>query len=111
MRTDPSYSPKTRSTYAHPGEVLLERFLVPRGLSCSALARATGVRSPHIHEIVRGRRNIKTETAIRFGLALGTSARYWLNLQVEFDLAKAQHLGGASFSDVELIGAAHPSRR
>jgi addiction module HigA family antidote len=92
-----------RRAYAHPGEVLLEEFLTPRALSSRALARASGMPSRHINEIIRGCRRIHTETAIRLGLALGTSARYWLHLQVEYDLAKAQKLLGMSLPYLDPI--------
>jgi addiction module HigA family antidote len=95
---------KLPPTYAHPGQVLLEDFITPLGMSRSALARVTGVPSRHISDIIRGRRSIDTETAIRFALALGTSARYWLSMQSDYDVAKAQRALGASFSQVDLIG-------
>ena len=111
MRKEPSHPPKKHPTCTHPGQALLDEFLTPLGLSRSALARITGVPSRHICEIIRGRRSITTETAIRFALALGTSARYWHNLQVDYELAKAQRAWGPSFSQVDLVGVSHRLRR
>jgi addiction module HigA family antidote len=90
-------------SYAHPGKVLLEQFLTPRELSCSAIARATGVPSRQINEIIHGRRRVTADTAIRLASALGTSARYWLILQADHDLAMALRLFDASFHEVEPI--------
>src|SRR3546814_20015158 len=70
----------------HPGEVLLAEFLVPLGISQTALARAMGVPPRRITEIVLGKRGITADTAVRMPLALGTRARFWLGLQAEYDL-------------------------
>jgi addiction module HigA family antidote len=102
---------KLLPTYAHPGQVLLEDFITPLGLSRSALARITGVPSRHICDIIRGRRSVDTETAIRFALALGTSARYWLSMQADYDVAKAQRALGASYGRIDLIEVGHQHRR
>src|SRR3546814_2268200 len=61
----------------HPGEGLLEEFLVPLGISQNALARAMGVPPRRINEIVLGKRGITADTAVRMALALGTSERFW----------------------------------
>src|SRR3546814_20505501 len=62
----------------HPGEVLLEEFLGPLGISQNALARAMDVPPRRISEIVLGKRGITADTAVRMALALGTSERFWL---------------------------------
>lgn len=72
-----------------PGEILDEEFLKPMGLSRSALAERMGVPRMRISEIVRGKRAITAETAILLGEVLGTSARFWMNLQTSHDLALA----------------------
>ena len=74
---------------AHPGDVLLEDFLKPMGLSQSALAERMGVTRMRISEIIRGKRAITAETAILLGKAFGTSGRFWMNLQTSHDLAVA----------------------
>ncbi len=74
---------------ATPGEILAEEFLVPLGLSHRELARRMGVKPMRVNEIVRGKWSITAETAIRLGQVLGTSARFWMNLQSNYDLAVA----------------------
>lgn len=70
-----------------PGEILLEEFLRPLGISQYRLARVIGVPPRRINEIVHGKRRITPETAVRMSRALGLSERYWLNLQAEYDVA------------------------
>jgi addiction module HigA family antidote len=70
----------------HPGAVLLEEFLHPLGISQNALARAAGVPPRRINEIVLGKRGITADTAVRLAAALGTSERFWLGLQPDYDL-------------------------
>ena len=70
----------------HPGEILLEEFLNPLGISQYRLAAAIDVPARRINEIVHGKRSISTDTALRLSRALGTSDRFWLNLQNRFDL-------------------------
>lgn len=72
----------------HPGEVLLEEFLTPLGLTQVAFAGHIGVPVQRVNEIVRGKRGITPETAWLFGQALGTSPEFWLNLQTNHDLAR-----------------------
>jgi addiction module HigA family antidote len=74
----------------HPGEILLEDYLIPMGVSQNELARSMRVPPNRIHAIVHGRRAITAETALRLGQALGTSAELWLGLQMEYDLRKAK---------------------
>ena len=73
-----------------PGEVLREEYMVPLSLSARALARDLNVPPNRITEIVTGQRAISAETAILLGRRFGTSARFWLNLQVAHDLAVAE---------------------
>jgi addiction module HigA family antidote len=74
----------------HPGEVLREEYLEPLGLSARALAEAIGVPPNRLTEIVRERRALTADTAIRLGRYFGTDARFWINLQVAHDLSKAE---------------------
>jgi len=73
-----------------PGEVLREEFMLPLGLSGRALARELGVPSNRITEIVAGARAISAETAIMLSERFGTSAEFWLNLQMMHDLEAAR---------------------
>ncbi len=75
--------------FVSPGVILDEEFLKPMDLSQSTLAEWMGVPRMRISEIVRGKRAITAETAILLGTALGTSARFWMNLQTSHDLAVA----------------------
>jgi addiction module HigA family antidote len=72
-----------------PGEILEEEFLKPLRMTQAALAESMGVTRMRVSEIVRGKRAITAETAILLGRALGTSARFWMNLQTTHDLAVA----------------------
>jgi antitoxin HigA-1 len=75
-------------TPTHPGEILLEEFLNPLGLSQVAFAGHIGVPVQRVNEIVRGKRGITPETAWLFAEALGTSPEFWLNLQTNYDLVR-----------------------
>jgi addiction module HigA family antidote len=70
----------------HPGEVLLEEFLAPMGISQYRLAKDISVPPRRINEIVHGKRSVTADTALRLARYFGTSARFWLNLQTSFDL-------------------------
>jgi len=74
----------------HPGEVLLEEFLEPMGISQNALARATGVPPRRINEIVLGKRALTADTALRLAAFFGTSEGFWLGLQADYDLEEAR---------------------
>ena len=90
----------------HPGEVLLEEFLLPLGISQNALARATGVPPRRINEIVLGKRGVSADTAVRLAAALGTSERFWLGLQADYDLEHAHRaLGKKAIARIERLAA------
>ena len=74
---------------AHPGEVLLEEFLKPMGLSQNRLALDIGLQARRINEIVLGKRGIPADTALRLARYFGTSAQFWLGLQTDYDLDEA----------------------
>jgi addiction module HigA family antidote len=74
----------------HPGEILREDFLIPLGLSVNALANALRVPSTRLHEIVKERRAISPDTALRLARYFGGDAQSWLNLQTAYDLRLAQ---------------------
>lgn len=77
----------------HPGEILREEFMVPLGLSAHALAMALRVPAPRINDIVRERRAVTADTALRLARYFGTSAEFWLGLQSDYDMkiAFAEH--------------------
>ncbi len=89
----------------HPGEVLLEEFLVPLGISQNALALAAGVSPRRINEIVLGKRGITADTAVRLSVVLGTTERFWLGLQADYDLEEAHRVLGKSVKRIERLAA------
>ncbi|MDY8110278.1 HigA family addiction module antitoxin [Fulvimarina sp. 2208YS6-2-32] len=80
-------------TNVHPGEILLEDFLEPMGLTKNALATAIGVPATRIGDLTRGRRAITADTDLRLSRYFGTSEGYWLRLQNAFDLEEARRQG------------------
>lgn len=70
----------------HPGEVLLEEFLTPLGISQYRVAKDISVPPRRINEIVHGTRGVSADTALRLARYFGTSERFWLNLQAQYDL-------------------------
>jgi antitoxin HigA-1 len=80
----------------HPGEVLIEEFLDPLGVTQHRLAVEIGVPPRRINEIVHGKRRITADTALRFARYFGTTDRFWLSLQTRYDLEiQRDHLGDA----------------
>jgi addiction module HigA family antidote len=80
----------------HPGEVLMEEFLEPLGVTQHRLAVEIGVPPRRINEIVHGKRRITADTALRLARYFGTTDRFWLNLQTRYDLEiEKDHLGDA----------------
>lgn len=71
----------------HPGELLREEFLEPLGITPTALDRALNVSAPTINDIVRERRGVTADVAIRLARYFDTSAQFWMNLQMEYSLA------------------------
>ncbi len=73
----------------HPGRILRDEFMEPAGISQYRLAQAAGLSQVQVGNIIRGRRGISAETALRLERALGTSAQTWMNLQTLYELEKA----------------------
>lgn len=78
----------------HPGEILREDYMVPLGLSANALARELGVTPTRINDIVRERRGVTGDTALRLARYFSTDAQSWLNLQSAYDLRVAEIAAG-----------------
>jgi len=89
----------------HPGEVLLQEFLVPMGISQNALARSIGVPPRRINEIVLGKRAITADTAVRLAHYFGTSERFWMALQASFDLEAARKKLGPRLKQLDHVAA------
>ena len=79
----------------HPGEILREEYLAPLGMSAHALAMALHVPAPRINDIVRERRAVTPDTALRLARYFDTTAQFWLNLQSAFDLKLAESEAGS----------------
>jgi addiction module HigA family antidote len=86
----PSHRPPT-----HPGEMLLKEFLKPLGISQSAFAIRLGVSFPRMNEIIRGKRSVTADTALRLARVTSTSADFWLGLQAHWDLWHAMRAESA----------------
>jgi antitoxin HigA-1 len=78
----------------HPGEVLREDFLLPSGMSVNQLALALRISTPRLNQIVRGRSAVTPNTALRLARYLNTTLDFWLNLQLQYDLDRAQDREG-----------------
>ena len=91
----------------HPGEILMEEFLEPLGVSQYRLAKDISVPPRRINEIVHGKRSVTADTALRLAKFFGTTERFWLNLQVRYDLeVEKDRLSGVLERDVSVFQAA-----
>jgi antitoxin HigA-1 len=82
--------PNRMGVPVHPGQVLLDDFLRPLGLSQAALARHLGISLVRVNEIIRAKRGISAPTAWLLAQAFGTSPQFWINLQANYDLATSK---------------------
>lgn len=94
VRRLPAHRPPT-----HPGEMLLEEFLEPLGISQSKFAVRLGVSFPRLNEVVRGKRGVTPDTALRLERVLGMPAAFWLGLQTDWDLWHAMRSEAAAEID------------
>lgn len=81
--------PKAR-VVTHPGEVLLEEYIKPLKLTQAALAKELGISTNRLNELVRGKRGITADTALRLARRFGTSPEFWMNLQSAYELTEAR---------------------
>ena len=79
----------------HPGEVLREEFLGPLGMTAHALAQALRVPAPRVNDLVRERRGVTPDTALRLARYFGTTAEFWIGMQATYDLETARDKVGA----------------
>jgi len=94
----------------HPGEILREEFMKPRGLSQNGLVRALNVPPRRVNEIVLEKRGISADTALRLARYFGTSAEMWAGLQADYDLRLARHQKQKEIErDVAPLAAMHPA--
>lgn len=87
-------------TAPHPGRILADTFMAPLGLSSNRLGAVLGVPANRISEIVKGRRSISADTALRLAELFGTEAEFWMTLQSDHDLALARDRDGAEIRRV-----------
>lgn len=92
----------------HPGEILLEEFLRPLGISQYRLAKSISVPPRRINELVHGNRAVTADTALRLSRFFGTSERFWMNLQTRYDLEREKDRLGDRL-DEEVTALAHAS--
>jgi addiction module HigA family antidote len=90
-----------RIAAVHPGEMLREEFMVPLGLSSNRLALALHVPATRVLEIVKERRGISADTALRLARYFGMSAEFWMNVQQNYDLATAQEAVGSELTQIQ----------
>lgn len=90
----------------HPGEVLMEEYLAPLGITQHKLAIDIGVPPRRINEIVHGKRRISADTALRLARYFGTSERFWLNLQGRYDLEIERDRLGSTLDDIRPLKSA-----
>ncbi len=91
----------------HPGEILVEEFLRPMGVTQYRLAKATHVPQTRISKIATGERGITADTALRLARFFGTTPEFWMNLQARYDLERARDEQGAAIErEVETLAAA-----
>jgi addiction module HigA family antidote len=90
----------------HPGEILTEEYLGPLGITQHKLAVAIGVPPRRINEIAHGTRRISADTALRLSRYLGTSERFWMNLQTRYDLEIERDRLGETLDDIQPLASA-----
>jgi addiction module HigA family antidote len=97
---------KTVMPPVHPGEILLEEFLKPLEVSQYQLAKEISVPARRINEIVHGQRRVSADTALRLARYFGTSERFWMNLQIRYDLEIEKDRLGDALDEIHPLSAA-----
>jgi addiction module HigA family antidote len=92
----------------HPGEVLREEFLLPMNLSPYAVARAIGVPRTRIERLAKERTPVTADTALRLGRYFRTSAAFWMGMQAQYDLARAEDEMGSALRNIAPVREAEP---
>jgi addiction module HigA family antidote len=88
----------------HPGEILKEEFLIPMEISAYRLVKETFIPQTRISEIIKGKRRITADTALRFSKFFGTNAKFWLGLQDDYDLEEERNLKSEVFNNIKPVG-------
>jgi len=100
----------TNRTPTHPGEMLLEEFLRPMKLTQQDIARSIRVPYQRVNELVHGRRGITPSTALRLSKYFGNSAGFWMNLQLKWDLSRAEEMEAATLKKIHPVQAVGRTR-
>ena len=87
----------------HPGEILQEEFLVPMAITAYRLSKSIGIPQTRTSQILKGRRRITADTALRFAHFFGTSEKFWLGLQNDYDLEEERYRIGKELEDIETV--------
>jgi addiction module HigA family antidote len=87
----------------HPGEILLEEFLIPLKISAYRLSKDLGIPQTRISQIIKGKRRITADTALRLGIYFGTSPKFWLGLQNDFDIEEEKLNNKKAFRNIRSI--------
>ena len=95
----------TKLKNIHPGEVLLEEFLLPLNITAYRLAKDVEIPQTRISEIIRGNRRITADTALRFSKYFGNSAKFWLGMQDDFDIEEELSVKGSSIKSIKTFSS------
>lgn len=87
----------------HPGEILNEEFLIPLNITAYRLAKKTNIPQTRISEIIKGKRRINADTALRFSIFFGNSAKFWLGLQDDYDIENELNEKPKEFENIKLF--------
>jgi antitoxin HigA-1 len=93
-------------TNIHPGEVLLEEFLMPMEVSAYRLSKDIEIPQTRISQIIKGKRRITADTALRLSSYFGNSAKFWLGLQDDYDIEEEKRLNEATFRKIQQLRSA-----
>ncbi len=100
----------TKLKNVHPGEVLLEEFLIPLEISAYRLSKDIGIPQTRTSQILKGKRRVTADTALRLSRYFGTSAKFWLGLQNDFDLEQQQKRLGKVLKSIPPINQTEPTQ-
>lgn len=95
----------TKLKNIHPGEVLLEEFLLPLNISAYRLSKDVEIPQTRISEIIKGNRRITADTALRFSKYFGNSAKFWLGMQADFDIEEELSNKGSSLKSIKTFSS------
>ena len=93
-------------TNIHPGEVLLEEFLIPMEVTAYRLSKDIEIPQTRISQIIKGKRRITADTALRLSSYFGNSAKFWLGLQDDYDIEEEKRLNEATFRKIQQLRSA-----